>query len=703
MGTTSEKLQMLLRTKERQKAYLQQKYPLLDFDTIPFRAYLDLFQGRSYVPGFVGGWKAYGRSNDEPDGQRNFLRDYSGNGRDIELFNFAFAGMSGYGGYGTSEWDCYGSSLIEAGQITQVDSNTVHMSVQGSYSGVDLGSLKEGDNFKIKYKISGVADNTYHLALYINSSDGVYIIRQNITDGEYEDTISAENYKTHYGVEEIPAGNQIFLVFRSDSYVDGQDVTIQQLPLYPGALVSDGVDDYGKCIKDFALPDDYTVVAIRKIIDPSIGSALSGKSRISRQGAFIIDYYGKNAYSYGGQAGNLEPEPLFSYLTKTSYNGRAIQPGTGTDTEEDKVYLFTVRGGYPPTKAALYDLRIYDHSLTAEELQAVQDEMMQDYENATGGGIADITYVADWDAKGRSNDEEEPMRSKWIDKATGKVINLSNYSFSHMSGWGGYQFDWRTWRSDIASNGGTVILTQTSIRMTNTGAQPGWTIAYMRNPGAFDEFRIKVSGLKAGATLRFNATSAGGELFRTNTDGIYTIPAVDTEASSINFNTLGYSENESADLLIEQLPLYPGALVSDGVDDYISEDGTLGEAVGTVLIHWKDIGLENGHYLYNTNHGSTGRLYCWKFLEGDVISAGIPDMVMSGESIMCFTREPAAPQDPLYNAAGGNNCPIFRLIFIKEKLDDAQIEFLEWKVGKEYRDWCKENGYEYAISEMLNN
>ena len=60
MNTTADKLELLLRTKERQKAYLQEKYPLLDFDTIPFRSYLDLFQGRSYVPGFVGGGMGFG-------------------------------------------------------------------------------------------------------------------------------------------------------------------------------------------------------------------------------------------------------------------------------------------------------------------------------------------------------------------------------------------------------------------------------------------------------------------------------------------------------------------------------------------------------------------------------------------------------------------------------------------------------------------
>ena len=38
-------------------------------------------------------------------------------------------------------------------------------------------------------------------------------------------------------------------------------------------------------------------------------------------------------------------------------------------------------------KADLYDLRVYDHSLTAEALQTVKDEMMADYEKATGGGV----------------------------------------------------------------------------------------------------------------------------------------------------------------------------------------------------------------------------------------------------------------------------------------------------------------------------
>ena len=373
MGTIADKLELLRRTKERQRAYLEQKYPLLDFDTIPFRAYLDLFQGRSYVPGFVGGWKAYGRSNDEPDGQRNFLWDYSGNGRDIELFSFAFAGMSGYGGYGSTVWTAYGEGAV------QVDATTVRVT-QTNYTGVVVGALsKSQQQCTIKYKISGYKDGCY-LTLYTNTrnSEGMMIsqiIREITGDGVYEDTavwdaVNAANDDTV---------STVFLVTRTLGPVEGLDITVEQLPFYPGALVSDGVDDYGQCIKGFALPDDYTVVAVRKPIKIH-SAALITKG--ANYGAFIFESVSN--YSYGTATSITNRPPLFSYLTKNSYNGTPIASGTAVDNLEDNCLIFSHnRTNYQ--QAALYDLRIYDHSLTAEELQTVKDEMMSDYENATGG------------------------------------------------------------------------------------------------------------------------------------------------------------------------------------------------------------------------------------------------------------------------------------------------------------------------------
>lgn len=49
---------------------------------------------------------------------------------------------------------------------------------------------------------------------------------------------------------------------------------------------------------------------------------------------------------------------------------------------------------------------------------------------------------------------------------------------------------------------------------------------------------------------------------------------------------------------------------------------------------------------------------------------------------------------------GFGKSALYRLILIREQLDGAQVEFLRWKVEKEYRDWCRENGYEYAMNQL---
>ena len=580
MNTTADKLELLLRTKERQKAYLQEKYPLLDFDTIPFRSYLDLFQGRSYVPGFVGGWKAYGRSNDEDAEKRKYLYDYSGNGRDIELFNFAFAGMSGYGGY-PQDMSHFSKPNTGVNVETTGTSITITTLVEGVGKSAFM-SVSYYSKRAMKLKVTSSIALTASRIIVYNKTGWTIAYSQNLTvNGVTDVNVIPDEYLT-----DEYEGN-IYLAFSGDNSPVGSTVTVELLPDYPGALVSDGVDDYGQCVKDFALPDDYTVVAIRKITN---GNGAGFASKGGTSGAFIFDAtsdkVGLNAWSYG-KATYISPMPaLFSYQTKTSYNGKTITPGTAEDTEADPFYIFThVKNGY--SQAALFDVRIYDHSLTAEELQQVKDEMMADYENATGGGIADITYVADWDAKGRSNDEEEPMRSQWTDKATGKVINLSNYSFSQMSGWNGYNYDFSSnWMSDQAS---MLSFEKTQGKTIITGfkeyADAGFNF-YINSSNPAMHVRLLISGL--------NGKNSCSIQYKANLDDTYTtlktiredgILEVDVPESAITVLYFHIYDKENPDAItIEQLPLYPGALVSDGVDDKIQAEEALGE-VGSVLIN----------------------------------------------------------------------------------------------------------------------
>lgn len=682
-------LNILATTKAVQRRHLERLYPYLDWSKMPFSSYIDFFALKNIIDDCGALWtNAYGKDNGEADDTRKYLTDYSGNGRDIELFNFAFAGMSGYGGYGSTLWTAYGA------KAEQTSGNVVNISLESSADnggGVLPLILYKGESVKIRYKITGYQEGCL-LRAYTNTrnAEGTVtptIMRTITADGIYEDTFEwdSENAATD------STGSQVFIICEYSRATSAINMTIEQLPLYPGALVSDGVDDYGQCIKDFALPDDYTVVAVRKILKGNNGG-LATKGG-GTNGAFLFEAGDVSVptWSFGASTAiSLSKRPaLFSYQSKASYNGDALNVGDNVDSASNKLMLFTQTATSSTRQsAALHSLGIFTRTLTEDELRVVKNCMMAEWAAMTGE-MDGITYVADWDGKGRSNDEEEPMRSQWTDKATGKVINLSNYSFSEMSGWGGYQFDWSAWKSDIAGNGGSVIRTKASIRMTNTGNYPDYSLAYLRTTPIVSAFKIRVTGLKDNATLYFYGSGAN---FSTKKDGVYTINYATPLSSELNtFRLEGYSANEEADLLIEQLPLYPGALVSDGIDDRIQAEEALGE-VGTVLIHWKNIGLPAEHYLYNAGWDDQGRLYCWK--TGENIACGIPHMQMDGHPIMVYHRSPTISNVPLNNSTGENNCPIFRLIFIREQLDAAQQEFLKWKVGKEYRDYLIRNGWE---------
>lgn len=571
MSTIADNLALLQRTKAGQRALLEEMYPDMDFSTVPFREYGRLFTGRKYVPGFVGGWKAYGRSNSEDASTRDILPDYSENGRDIELFNFGWTEDSGY--------------------------NTT---------------------------------------------------------------------------------------------------------TYPGALVSDGIDDYGQCIKGFSLPDDYTIVMIRRIIK---GNSAALASKGASEGAFLFEVLNNTnksgvVWSYGQTNGLADAPDLFSYQTKGTYNGRGISYGIAEDTSDDILSIFRYSAANHMS-AALYDLRIYDHSLTAEELAAVKDEMMTDYENATGGGIADIHYVADWDGKGRSNDEEEPMRSQWIDKKTGRLINLSNFGFAGMSGWGGYAQDFSAGK--IISSYGTLSEKSGSrVTIRRTGGNES-NILFIVNNYKNIAYRMKAS---ADVNIRYydNDSQTGGRLMVLKGGEIMDVPQI-----GVPFTDVGLTPViQDVDVTIEQLPLYPGALVSDGVDDYGQTAEAVSEEIGTIILDFRFIREhDRGEYLFNTSSGEN-RMYIYKASDGNV-TQGVPYHLLGTYDeiprINMHLRPPGNPASPLYlfsyqTSSELAQAVLYRLILIREQLDAAQVEFLKWKVDKEYRDWCKSNGYEYAINQL---
>lgn len=162
-----------------------------------------------------------------------YLQDFSGNNRPLKLNNFLFAAMSGVGGYelnwtDQSIWARFLGSrfngAIEPHKLTVT-------SALGSYNIMETKVPSYAKKFKVR--IDGIVDETVAYK-YINASGT--LVRFDIKeDGEYE----------------LPSNNTIEGNFNMgwailvNSYPHTCNITIEQIPSYPNALVTDGVDDYG--------------------------------------------------------------------------------------------------------------------------------------------------------------------------------------------------------------------------------------------------------------------------------------------------------------------------------------------------------------------------------------------------------------------------------------------------------------------------
>lgn len=167
-----------------------------------------------------------------------YLQDFSGNNRPLKLNNFLFAAMSGVGGYEYNYLDSalfitYLSGVRGDGTITD---NTITINNVKVSDGV-IETRVNSPSKKYKVRVTGITSNeTLRYVVYGDTSLGelATIILDMKKDGEYE--LPASTYSATY--------NMKWQVIAA-SYPHTCNITIEQIPSYPNALVTDGVDDYG--------------------------------------------------------------------------------------------------------------------------------------------------------------------------------------------------------------------------------------------------------------------------------------------------------------------------------------------------------------------------------------------------------------------------------------------------------------------------
>lgn len=565
MGTISDKLMRIINTKEDiRKALISKGYDVPT--SVPFKEYakmiLDLpckVDSFPDIEGIVARYSASGLTNEQMAANPVWV-DKTGNGHDLQLKNLAWAGMSGVGGYKydflSNDWSA------DVNQISVVLSHKIV--IINKRTSIQLAKFIRNElenTVNITLKITGLEANGSSFKIYDNvgsshaqiyNKDGIYQINYTATEG---------------------ASRIYFYVSGGNMGQLENPITIEQLPLYPGALVFDGVDDYGTCDNFPILTKEkgYTVVALRQWItyNPNAISAIAtNASDQSFNGAFTFENYNKGAeqtISYGATQISLQySKSPFSWQTTSKYNGFNIANGN-----KDATNSLVLGRSYPQRNEfanfAIWELVFLDHDATEEELTKIKDYFVKTYPW--------LFPDQAWTVVGKTNEDEDRATIANI-TGNGNDLILSNSGFAEGSGYGLYAENYAggrlvqsTDRADLTWTSYSVNITSVKVASTQLYYQ-----SYPEQPSFIvPSYKIKVYGLKDGQTLSYRqATSEGQQLYKISEDGTYTLPSFPFKA---NGDWYGFTLNkvqESCDITIEQIPEYEGYLVTDGVDDKIT-------------------------------------------------------------------------------------------------------------------------------------
>lgn len=555
MGTISDKLIRIINTKEDiRQALISKGYDVPT--SIPFKEYakmiLDLPCNADSFPdieGIVARYSASGLTNEQMAANPVWV-DKTGNGHDIQLKNFSWKGMSGVGGYGDENHQTFYKFTLDDYVFIATPPGVKHMNFTFRVTGLQPGN-------KLTLAFFGTTNTVYS----IWNKDGIYTVDADI----------------------VEAGKPTY--FYNGYGATRGEFTIEILPLYPGALVFDGVDDYGTCDNFPILTKEkgYTVVALRQWI--SMGEGLYGLvSNVKNwfnDGAFVLEYNSNNAtnkfvnrpVSFGNVNIEMDLPNNFTYQTSKSYKGVPITTGSFKGTNSLFVgKLNNIIGNC--SNVAIWELVFLDHDATEEELTKIKDYFVKTYPW--------LFPDQAWTVVGKTNEDEDRATIANI-TGNGNDLVLSNFAFSGNSGYGSYVYnfnsftfgEWEIIASDIKSN---------SFKVTGTGIGTNRRICAQTGGSSVANWHIKVSGMKGGDIMYIGNANKGGNYLTIEKDGQYHFEKTFNEVSP---NGIWYQTSNETDILIEQIPEYEGYLLTDGVDDKaVSKQFKFGENF-TVILDFK--------------------------------------------------------------------------------------------------------------------
>lgn len=566
MGTISDKLMRIINTKEDiRQALISKGYDVPT--SIPFKEYakmiLDLpckVDSFPDIEGIVARYSASGLTNEQMAANPVWV-DKTGNGHDIQLKNFSWKGMSGVGGYemNFNLWRNNVSSIPDISMSTTTTSVSVSVGNSTYNNNLIYIHISNWDINKNHWlKVTSTYEDGDLAFIFYNDSNTKKI---GLPANGYVNILAYPEFKGSY------------MYISTISNKQGS-FTIEQLPLYPGALVFDGVDDYGTCDNFPILTKEkgYTVVALRQWDQDFLNTTLTGGLLSTRnystgEGVAFEKIESSNKGYWNLGAGGIIDfaKSPFTWQTSKQYNNVGILKG---DKNHGKPLCVGcgLSGGQQCGRFAIWELVFLDHDATEEELTKIKDYFVKTYPW--------LFPDKAWTVTGKTNEDEDRATIANI-TGNGNDLVLSNFGFAEGSGYNeegeyaGYLVTDGVDDKIISSifkmgNDWTVI---GDWELINTGKNDNAGIVKFDSIVIYNynyNYNSMLINIKNGRNILIpdqntvNAICSDGRIY--SKDWKESIYNEETESTSKNLLTIGYSGNAYTKIAFKNLAIYPTVL-----------------------------------------------------------------------------------------------------------------------------------------------
>lgn len=270
------------------------------------------------------------------------LIDYSGNGRDLQLFNIGWNLGSGIGKYAEdfSTMKDYGTKGIVR------TSSKIYLDKSFDYDKGFWLCYTNSPSPAYKVRVSGIPEMGM-----LTYTGGVWV---NLVNGINELPARTNTEENHGFVAQTPN-------------VDWSKLVIEQIPDFAEALCFDGIDDFGQFVGDLGLKD-YTVVFDRAypIVTVPQFSVISDATGENANTPFLLEHIneGEFAYSYSANTAiSINKEREICYQSTYQYKDTVINRGSSTSLGTGlTIARYGINNDY--SALVLYSFMLFHYSMS---------------------------------------------------------------------------------------------------------------------------------------------------------------------------------------------------------------------------------------------------------------------------------------------------------------------------------------------------